>query len=118
MPPIFLRKYARSSALAKPASCDVLCSRTSTTFFTPAFKSRSKNPAAVVLVNPIVETVGFATIVTPPRSGRRDQAVVQQKQPSAPVRDTPLPIFPSAKQRNPRCCCPRVLRACPQFQNG
>src|ERR1700730_1032049 len=57
MPPILLRKYARSSAFAKPASCDVLWRRTSITLFTPDFSSRSKKPSAVVFVNPMVEIV-------------------------------------------------------------
>src|SRR5712671_7539693 len=60
MPPILFRKKARSSAFAKPASWDVLCSRTSMTFFTPELSRRSKKPSAVVWVKPIVATVALA----------------------------------------------------------
>src|SRR3974390_2378879 len=56
MPQMALTKYLRSSRFAKPASCETLFSRTSTSFFTPAFDNRSKNRSADVLVKPIVNS--------------------------------------------------------------
>jgi hypothetical protein len=93
-------------------------SRTSTTFFTPAFKRRSKNPSAVVFVNPIVETVALATIVTPPRSGHRGQAVVQQTRPSARVRDTRLRVVRTVGQKGRQCCALKVREAFPRCWRG
>jgi hypothetical protein len=98
---ILRRKKARSLALAKPASCEVLCSRTSITLLTPASKSRLKNSSALVLVNPILETFALATIVTPRLCAQLGQAVIRQKRPFEPAPDMLLPTFPRVGQTSP-----------------
>ena len=52
---IAFRKYFKSSRLLKPASCDTLFNRTSTTRLTPDFLSRVKKSSAFLWVKPMVQ---------------------------------------------------------------
>src|SRR6516225_9327591 len=118
MPPIFLRKYARSSDFAKPASCEVLRSRTSTTLFTPDLSKRSKNPSAVVLVKPMVETVVLDNRITPQQSDRLSRSPIAQMQLCGRVPDRPSPVFLHARRRDPRYCDLRAQEASPRSRHG
>src|SRR6266576_6462212 len=55
MPQMAFVKYRRSSFFAKPASCETLFKRTSTTRFTPASFSSVKNFSADFFVKPMVK---------------------------------------------------------------
>src|SRR5436190_21269394 len=55
MSPIARRKYCKSARLVKPASCETLLSRTSTTRRTPASTRVVKNCRASFLVKPMVK---------------------------------------------------------------
>src|SRR5687767_1345427 len=71
MPQIAFVKYFRSSFFVKPASCETLLRRTSTSRFTPALSKCVKKVSADFLVKPIVK------IFIRPRSWLVRQARVQ-----------------------------------------
>ena len=62
---MLLRKKARSRFFAKPASCESVCSLTSTTVFTPAFFNRPKKFSAVDWVKPMVKRLEAVLLICP-----------------------------------------------------